>query len=206
MTDTKFWDRIAEKYSKQPVADQASYEKKLEVTRSYFTPETEVMEFGCGTGSTAIAHAPHVKHVLATDVSQNMVDIAREKAAAANVGNVTFERATLDDMDLPDGSLDVVLGLSILHLLEDKEAAIAKVYRLLKAGGVFVSSTVCLGDNMRWFRFVGPIGRWLGFMPYVSVFTSQELVDSMKAAGFGVDYEWRPPGGRVLFLVAKKPG
>ena len=206
MTDSKFWDKIAAKYSKQPVADQASYEKKLEITRSYFTPETEVMEFGCGTGSTAIAHAPHVANVLATDVSQNMIDIARRKAADANVDNVSFERATLDDLDLPDGSLDVVLGLSILHLLEDKEAAIATVHRLLKPGGVFVSSTVCLGDNMKWFRFIGPIGLWLGFMPYVSVFTSQELIDSMTAAGFGIDYEWRPPGGRVLFLVAKKPG
>jgi cyclopropane fatty-acyl-phospholipid synthase-like methyltransferase len=58
---TKFWDRIAERYSKQPVADEAAYQKKLQVTREYFRPDMEVLEFGCGTGSTAIAHAPYVE-------------------------------------------------------------------------------------------------------------------------------------------------
>ena len=60
-TSTKFWDKIADKYSKQPIADEASYQKKLQVTQEYFKSDMEVLEFGCGTGSTAITHAPHVK-------------------------------------------------------------------------------------------------------------------------------------------------
>ena len=40
---TKFWDGIAKKYSKQPIADEAAYEKKLEVTRQYFRPDMEVL-------------------------------------------------------------------------------------------------------------------------------------------------------------------
>ena len=59
----KFWDRIAEKYSKQPIAQQKAYEIKLDLTREYFTPDSKVLEFGCGTGSTAILHAPYVKHI-----------------------------------------------------------------------------------------------------------------------------------------------
>ena len=89
----KFWDKIAEGYAKQPVADEAAYQKKVQVTREYFQPEMEVLEFGCGTGSTAIAHAPYVKHILAIDISAKMLEIARVKAAAANVGNITFERS-----------------------------------------------------------------------------------------------------------------
>ena len=58
-TSSKFWDRIADRYSRRPVADEAAYQKKLEVTRQYFRPEMQVLEFGCGTGSTAIAHAPY---------------------------------------------------------------------------------------------------------------------------------------------------
>ncbi len=46
---TKFWDKIAESYSKQPIADEAAYEKKLQVTREYFHPDMEVLEIGCGT-------------------------------------------------------------------------------------------------------------------------------------------------------------
>ena len=55
---SRFWDRVAEGYAKKPVADEAAYQKKLQVTRDYFRPDMEVLEFGCGTGSTAIAHAP----------------------------------------------------------------------------------------------------------------------------------------------------
>ena len=199
-----FWDRIAVRYSKKPVADEAAYQKKLQVTREYFRPDFEALEFGCGTGSTAIAHAPYVKHILATDISSKMIEIARGKAEAANVKNVSFERSTIEDIIVAEESLDAVLGLSILHLLEDKEKAIGKVYKMLKPGGVFVTSTACLGDTMKWFKLVGPIGRFLRLMPMVKVFTQQELVDSMTDAGFEIDYQWQPDKGLAVFIVAKK--
>ena len=66
---SKFWDKIAEKYAKRPIADEAAYQRKLAVTRDYFRPDMEVLEFGCGTGTTAINHAPYVKHIRATDIS-----------------------------------------------------------------------------------------------------------------------------------------
>ena len=56
----KFWDKHAEGYSKRPVDDEESYQKKLQITRDYFRPDMEVLEFGCGTGTTAISHAPYV--------------------------------------------------------------------------------------------------------------------------------------------------
>ena len=203
---SKFWDRIAERYAKRPVADEASYQRKLEITRGYFRPDWRVFEFGCGTGSTAIAHAPHVQHVLAIDISAKMIDIATAKAAAAGVRNVTFEQSTIEAFDAPDESYDAVLGLSILHLVEDKEAAIAKSFALLKPGGIFVSSTACLGDTMKFFKFVGPVGHFFGVIPYVKVFTRQALEDSITGAGFTIDHQWQPGKGKAVFIVAKKPG
>ena len=47
---SKFWDKIAERYSKKPIADEDAYQKKLQVTRDYFRTDMEVLEFGCGTG------------------------------------------------------------------------------------------------------------------------------------------------------------
>lgn len=203
---SKFWDKIAEKYAKRPVADEAAYQKKLEVTRGYFRPDMEVLEFGCGTGTTAIHHAPYVKHIRATDISANMLEIARAKARDAKIENVTFEQADIDDLAMPDERVDAVMGHSILHLLEDVDGAIAKVYRMLKPGGVFVSSTACIGDFMAWFRFIAPIGRFFGLIPYVTVFTETQLVDSLTAAGFEIDHLWQPGKGKSVFIVAKKPG
>ena len=202
---SRFWNRIAERYARKPVADEAAYQKKLALTREYLRPGMEVLEFGCGTGSTAIVHAPYVKTIRAIDISEKMLEIARSKATAAGVDNVRFERSDIDEFDAPDEIFDAVLGLSVLHLLDDRNTAIAEVHRMLKPGGVFVSSTVCLGDKMRFFKLIGPIGRWLGVMPLVRVFTVRELIESLEIAGFAIDHRWRPGHGRVAFIVAKKP-
>ena len=201
---TRFWDRLAERYTRKPVADEASYQKKLEITRSYLGPEAEVLEFGCGSGLTAIWHAPVVRHIHAIDSSAKMVEIARENAARSNVKNITIEQATIEEIDVPDQSLDAVLGLSILHLLDDWEATIAKVHRTLKPGGVFVSSTVCLDDSVNIIKFIAPLGKRLGVMPLLRSFTTGELVASLTGAGFEIDHQWRPGNGKAVFIVAKK--
>ncbi|MEL7028111.1 MAG: class I SAM-dependent methyltransferase, partial [Pseudomonadota bacterium] len=180
---SRFWDKIAEKYARQPVADEAAYQKKLEVTREYFNPEMEVVELGCGTGSTAIAHAPYVRRIRAYDISPKMIDIAKGKAQDAAIDNVEFEVAGLEELTLPDGSADAVLALSLLHLVEDRDAAIARVRRVLKPGGVFITNTACIGDTMPYFRLIGPIGRALGIMPLVKVFTQKDLVRSFEDGG-----------------------
>ena len=206
MTDgsEKFWDRLAERYSKRPIADEAAYQKKLQITREHFRPDSEVLEIGCGTGSTAILHAPHVKHIRAIDISSKMIEIAQGKANAQNIENVTFERSTIDELSVPDRSVDAVLGMSILHLLENKEEVIARVYKMLKPGGVFVTSTACIGDDMKFFKVIAPVGKFLRLMPVVKVFTQQDLADSITDAGFEIDYQWKPSKGAAVFIVAKK--
>jgi ubiquinone/menaquinone biosynthesis C-methylase UbiE len=201
---TKFWDKIAERYSRKPIADEAAYQRKLQVTREYFHPDMEVLEFGCGTGSTAITHAFYVKHIHAIDISSKMIEIAQGKADAEKVTNVTFERSTIDEFSVPEQTLDAVLALSILHLLENKEEVIAKVHRMLKPGGIFVTSTACLGDTMKYIKLIAPIGKFLGFMPLVKVFTTKELEDNLTDAGFQIDYQWQPGRGKAVFIVAKK--
>ncbi len=202
----KFWDWIAERYARRPVADEAAYQEKLRITRGYLRPHMKILEFGCGTGSTALIHAPYVKHIHAIDMSSAMIALARSKADAGGVGNVTFEQSTLDDFAAPDGSFDVVLGLNILHLLENRDAAISKVYRLLAPGGIFVSSTACLGDGMKSLKFVAPIGKLSGFLQQIKVFTSKQLVAALADAGFEIDHRWQPPGnGKAVFIVARKP-
>ncbi len=200
----KFWDKIAERYSKQPIADEAAYQKKLQVTREYFRPDMEVLEFGCGTGSTAITHAPYVKHIQAIDISSKMLEIAQGKANAENIENVTFKRSTIDEFSVPDETLDAVLGLSILHLLDNKEEVIAKVHKMLKPGGIFVTSTACMGDTMKFFKVIAPIGKFLGLMPLLRVFTTRELADSLTDAGFEIDQQWQPGKNKAVFIVAKK--
>ena len=202
---SRFWDRIANRYSRQPVSDEASYQKKLQITKELFHPDMELLEFGCGTGSTALVHAPHVKHIRAIDISAKMIEIAKNKAATNQVKNVTFEQATLDTIHPQPNSFDMILGLSILHLVEDRDAAIARVAKLLKPGGHFISSTACLGDNLKIFKWIAPIGGFLGLLPTLRVFSTQELVTSLENAGFEIEQRWSPGKNKGVFIVARKP-
>jgi 2-polyprenyl-3-methyl-5-hydroxy-6-metoxy-1,4-benzoquinol methylase len=201
----KFWDRHADAYAKKPVPNEAVYRAKLEQTGKHLRPDARVFEFGCGTGSTALMHAPYVEHILATDVSARMIEIAQAKAKAAGVENVRFQVGSIETLAADAQSFDAVLGLSILHLVEDRTATIGKVFELLKPGGVFVSSTVCLGDRMGWFRWVGPPGAFLGLIPPVAVFTVAELQEGLTEAGFELDHVWVPEGSHSVFIVARKP-
>jgi len=200
----RFWDKVADKYSRRPIADEASYQEKLRKSQSYFRPDIELLEFGCGTGGTAIIHAPHVKHIRAIDISPKMIEIAKSKAEAAGVENVEFEVQTIEELDAPDGSFDAILGLSIMHLVKDKDAVLRKVFRLLKPGGVFISSTVCMGDLAMLIPYVVPIMQFFGLAPFVAFFNREELLESIKAAGFDIDYEWRPGKRKAVFIVARK--
>src|SRR5690606_29799636 len=142
--DARFWDRAASKYAADPISDMEGYERTLERTRHYLKSDDTVLEVGCGTGTTALRLAPSVAHIVGTDISGEMIAIAREKAETEAVTNASFEVGTPEAAPWPDASFDAVLGFNLLHLVSARPAAIAGIHRLLKPGGYFISKTPCL--------------------------------------------------------------
>lgn len=204
--DARFWDRIADKYSRQPISDENVYQRKLAMTRARLRPDMRVLEYGCGTGGTALIHAPHVAHIHAIDVSSGMIDIARGRQADAGINNVTFEVSGIDAFKAEDGSYDAVLALSILHLVEDPAKIIAKSAALLKPGGYFISSTFAAQDQAWWLKFIAPVGKALGkFPPVLEFFSLEDLKAWHTDAGLEIEEEWRTGRMNADFLIAQKP-
>ncbi|WP_068115590.1 class I SAM-dependent methyltransferase [Tropicimonas marinistellae] len=210
----RFWNMIARRYARMPVRDEAAYREKLRLAQSYFQPDWEVLEIGCGTGSTALEHAPHVAQIRAVDSAEAMIAICREKAAAAKVDNVRFELGSFDTLDVPDGSLDAVLAMSILHLLDDPRDAIARVFAMLRPGGMFLSSTICLADMSAHggssgfvIRRVLPLGAALGLLPRMQCLHRADLRGAMQDAGFDIEHELHPDDdpSKAVFFAARKP-
>ncbi|MCR8725123.1 class I SAM-dependent methyltransferase [Frigidibacter sp. ROC022] len=202
-TSPRIWNWIARRYARQPVPDAAAYQRKLDQTRALLAPDMTLLEFGCGTGTTALHHAPHVARIDAIDFAEGMIAIAREKAAAAGAGNLRFEVATIEDWPAPDASYDMVLGMSILHLLAERRAVLARVHALLKPGGRFLSSTVCISDMGRLPRLLAPVLRGLGLIPVASL-AGETLLAEITAAGFEIEDHWRPGPGKPMFVVARR--
>ncbi|MDH3620104.1 MAG: class I SAM-dependent methyltransferase [Gammaproteobacteria bacterium] len=197
---------MAETYAKSPVADGATYQRKLTETQSLLRPSMHVLEFGCGTGTTAIHHAPHVRQIHAIDISEKMLDIARRRSRDAGVDNIHFAHGTLPNPDVGSESFDAVLGLNVIHLMPNWRDVLTDVERILKPGGVFVSSTECLGHSFRRFaKLVTPLGSRLGVMPDIAVMTEAELGSAISSAGLEIERQWRHARhGTTVFTIATK--
>jgi ubiquinone/menaquinone biosynthesis C-methylase UbiE len=204
---SEFWDKFADRYSKQPVKDMESYNKTLDCTRNHLSASDNVLEVGCGTGTTALLLAPSVKQITAIDFSSRMIEIAREKAVTQGVENVRFDRATLFDDDLEKGSFEVVIAFNVLHLLEDTPGAVHKIHELLKPGGSFISKTVCLAEKWSLFRLFLIVMKPLGFTPYFKCLKVAELEDIITSTDFEiVETGFYPPSPPSRFIVARRPG
>ncbi len=170
--DARFWDRIARKYAADPIKDMDGYARTIDRTRHYLRSTDTVLELGCGTGTTALKLAAHVSRMVATDLSGEMIAIAREKAAAQACGNAEFAVATPENTSWPDSSFDAVLAFNLWHLVADRTSALAHVHRVLKPGGLFVSKTPCLAEMNPLIRLAVPVMQFVGKAPYVAIFSA----------------------------------
>jgi SAM-dependent methyltransferase len=187
----------------------------LRFAEEHFPSPGWLIDLGCGTGRLAVPFARRGFRAVAVDLSEEMLRVAGEKAAAAGVA-VHRVQANLVELDgLRDGTFDYAACLfSTLGMVagaRERRRAISHVYRLLRPGGRFV-----LHVHNRWFNFWDPGGRrWLAAdllnsvlrraaagdrtMPVhqgvagltLHLFTRREAVRLLREAGFRV-LEVRP--------------
>ena len=135
-----------------------------------------------------------------------MIDIALEKAVSEKVDNVSFQNQSIDGLKVENESFDVVMGNSILHLLDNRLDVLAKIHKILKSDGIFVSSTMCIGDSLK-LKLMMPfmtIGRYFGLLPSINAFTTKDLLNELCKAGFKIKYDWQPKKNSAIFIIANK--
>lgn len=204
----KFWDKIAPKYARDPIKDMESYELTLAKTRGHLRPDHTVLEIGAGTGSTALLLAGDCGSITATDLSEKMLEVGRERAWNEGVGNITFEVRRAEDM--PEGPFDAVLAHNILHLVEDLPAVLGRAHAVLKPGGLLISKTFVKpkgGVNLlyRVMKVVLPLMQALGKAPFVAFHTREDFEAAHQAAGFEIVESGHFPAGQErLYTVARK--
>ncbi|MEZ5818158.1 MAG: class I SAM-dependent methyltransferase [Hyphomicrobiaceae bacterium] len=207
--DARFWDRAARKYAADPIKDMAGYERTLERSASYLSPSDTVLEIGCGTGTTALRLAPRVRRVVATDISPEMIAIARERVADAGCRNIELRVAPADGTAVETASMDAVMAFNVLHLTADRPGMIREIWRALKPGGLLISKTACLAEMTTVIRLAVPLMRAIGKAPsVVAFFDGAALTKDVEAGGFEIVETARHGSGRKdprLFLVARKP-
>jgi ubiquinone/menaquinone biosynthesis C-methylase UbiE len=146
-----------------------------------------------------------VSEILGTDISSEMVGIAKAKLQDSTLSNVSFATMAETEIDGLNEPITAVLALNFLHLVEDPQKTIDDIARILPVGGLFISKTACLRKKAWLFKPMLKVMRLFGKAPLVGFMSVTELDAMVENAGFEIlETENKPASTPNRFIVARK--
>lgn len=172
-------------------------------------PGERVLDLGSGGGIDVLLSARRVGETgfaYGVDMTEEMLELARANAAKAGATNVEFLQGTIEDVPLPDASVDVVISNCVINLSVDKPRVLAEMHRVLVPGGRIGISDVVAEDHLSP-EDRAERGSYVGCI--AGALSRREYLDGLTAAGF-VDAEVEfthdvAPGMHGAIIRATKP-
>ena len=109
----------------------------------------EVIEFGCGVGYFTKAIAKNARHITATDLSDEMLEMARIQLQEFQ--NITIQKVSSEDTSFPSGRFDTVFMANLIHVVENPMKVFQESHQILKNGGLLLVVDFT-GYGMNWFE------------------------------------------------------
>lgn len=135
--EEKYWSRFADTFEEdQRYIVGGAVQEVLKESIAGESGLGELIELGCGTGFFTKSIAACAGHVTATDLSDQMLAIA--KTRLKDLQNVTVEKADCEKTGFPDGKFDSVFMANLIHVIEDPDFTLRESYRILKNDGVLI--------------------------------------------------------------------
>lgn len=168
-----------------------------------------VLDLGSGGGIDVLLSAKRVGpagKAYGLDMTDEMLGVARRNAAESGAVNVEFLKGHIEDIPLPEGSVDVVISNCVINLSSDKAKVLSEAARVLRPGGRFAVSDVIADENMT-DETRRDMQQWTGCI--AGALTRTELLDLLGKAGL-VDAEIEEthrvhPSAGSAIIRARKP-
>ena len=172
-------------------------------------PGETVLDLGSGGGIDVLLSARRVGpdgFAYGVDMTDEMLDLARANAGRAGAANVEFVKGTIEDVPLPDASVDVIISNCVINLSVDKPAVLTEMFRLLRPGGRIGISDVVAEDHLTPAQRTDR-GSYVGCI--AGALSRTEYLDGLTAAGFtdpSVTYTHQAADGMHSAIIhATKP-
>jgi arsenite methyltransferase len=150
-----------------------------------------VLDLGSGAGADVLISARRVGpagRAIGLDMTDEMLNLARANAARAGLVNAEFVKGYIEDVPLPDSSVDVVISNCVINLAADKRVVLAEAARVLRPGGRFAVSDIVADPDMD-DATRADMRLWTGCV--AGALTEDEFRGALSAAGL-TDIEIRP--------------
>ena len=148
--EEKYWSRFARTFD-----DEQEYvvgKTILQAIDKRLSEECylgDVIEFGCGTGYFTKLIVKKARHVIATDLSDEMLEIARIQLKEFQ--NITIQKVNCEDTSFPSGRFDTVFMANLIHVLINPTKTLQESHQILKNGGLLLIVDFT-GYSMNWFE------------------------------------------------------
>ena len=147
-------------------------------------PGEVVLDLGSGGGIDCFLAAKKVGpqgRVIGLDMTPDMIKLARRNARKLGMDNVIFDYGEMEEIPLPDASVDVIISNCVINLSPDKDAVFHEAYRVLRPGGrLSVSDMVVDGDLPQAIR--DNLNAWAGCL--AGALDESDYLSRIRAAGF----------------------
>jgi arsenite methyltransferase len=143
-----------------------------------------VLDLGSGGGIDVLLSAKRVGpsgFAYGVDMTDEMLDLARANAAQSQAANVEFLKGTIEDIPLPDESVDVVISNCVINLSVDKPRVLTEMFRVLAPGGRIGISDIVAEDHLTSSERAAR-GSYVGCI--AGALSRTEYLDGLEAAGF----------------------
>ena len=205
--EKKFWDKLAPKYEPFIEKNWKIYPSLLDKISQDVNVGNTILEVACGPGLVALKVAERAFKIYAVDISEPMIEKAKEKMEEKEIRNIEFSVEDAYSLPFDNKTFNTAICNSALHNMINPQKALLEIKRVLKPDGRLIATIVGIGESRK-FKLAMTIYKFFTAFPVFYKLNLDEFANMINASGFTIVNKEtiKHPEDKMpmLYIVAEK--